>query len=156
MKPIIVFTALGLLTGSAVLPARAQNPSDAANTSTTISLAGEVVMRIRTGAGGYTAAQRADAVRTRLTPILSLPGLTAHDVTVQTLTEPVQHPRARPSAADRGPDTGAGQRPEAGSIGAGVGGQFARGHPAGDGRTRTAVPAGEFIGGATRRLAPTE
>ena len=85
MKPIIVLATCGLLAGSALTTARAQSPSDAANTSTTISLAGEVVMRIRTGAGGYTAEQRADAVRTRLTPILSLPGLTSKDVTVQTL-----------------------------------------------------------------------
>ena len=43
-------------------------------------------MRIRTGASGYTAEQGADAVRTRLTPILSLPDLSAKDVTVQTLS----------------------------------------------------------------------
>ena len=84
MKSITLFAALGLLAGVAGTPSHAQNPSDAANTSTTISLAGQVVMRIRTGAGGYTAEQRADAVRTRLTPILSLPNLSASDVTVAT------------------------------------------------------------------------
>ena len=84
MRSSTVLAAFGVLTGATIVPARAQSPTDAANTSTTISLAGEVVIRIRTGAGGYTAEQRADAVRTRLTPILSLPDLSAKDVTVQT------------------------------------------------------------------------
>lgn len=84
MKTMTFLTILGLLTSSVALPALAQNSSDALNTSTTISLAGQVVMRIRTGAAGYTAEQRAAAVRTRLTPILSLPRLAASDVTVQT------------------------------------------------------------------------
>ncbi|MBV9851829.1 MAG: hypothetical protein JO250_19350 [Armatimonadetes bacterium] len=85
MKSITVLAAFGMLVGTGTAPSLAQNPADAANTSTTISLAGQVVMRIRTGAGGYTAEQRADAVRTRLTPILSLQNLSANDVTVQTL-----------------------------------------------------------------------
>ena len=86
MKRCDILVALGILAAMTAAPARAQDPADAANTSTTISLAGQVVMRIRTGAAGYTAEQRADAVRTRLTPILSMQGLTAHDVTVQTLS----------------------------------------------------------------------
>ena len=85
MKAMIPLVALGLLAVGGFVPAWAQNPSDAANTSTTISLAGQVVMRIRTGAAGFTAEQRADAVRHRLTPILSMKGLAAGDVTVQTL-----------------------------------------------------------------------
>ena len=87
MKPITVLAVLAMLAGTIVPPAAAQTTDQAtAATSTTISLAGEVVMRIRTGAGGYTAQQRADTVRARLTPILSLtPSPTADDVTVQTV-----------------------------------------------------------------------
>lgn len=85
MKTSATLAAIGVLATTIIAPARAQDPADAANTSTTISLAGQVVMRIRTGAAGYTAEQRADAVRTRLTPILSMQGLSAQDVTVRTL-----------------------------------------------------------------------
>lgn len=40
-------------------------------------------MRIRTGAGGYTAEQRAEAVRERLVPILSMENLTPDDVAIR-------------------------------------------------------------------------
>lgn len=50
---------------------------------TAIDLGGEVIMRIRVGAGGYTPEQRADAVRGRLAPILGFSGLKASDVTVR-------------------------------------------------------------------------
>jgi hypothetical protein len=50
---------------------------------TVISLGGRQIMNIRTGAGGYTAQQRADAVRERLVPILSIISLTPEDVSVR-------------------------------------------------------------------------
>ena len=80
-KSLVLCCALGVLSFCSCTSLWAQNEAQA-NVSTTISLAGQVVMRIRTGAGGYTAAQRALAVRDRLTPILSLPDLTPADVTV--------------------------------------------------------------------------
>lgn len=65
-------------------PARADEPAGDAATAlrTDIDLAGQVVMRIREGAGGYTAGQRAEIIRTRLIPILSNSNLRAEDITV--------------------------------------------------------------------------
>ena len=48
-----------------------------------VVIGGEVVMRIRSGAGGLTPEERADAVRRRLGPILTMPDLQAEDVWVQ-------------------------------------------------------------------------
>jgi len=85
-KPnIAVLVAAGaaavVLTGP---PARADEPAGTPNaaTRTDIDLAGQVVMRIREGAGGYTAGQRAEIIRTRLIPILSNSNLRAEDITV--------------------------------------------------------------------------
>jgi hypothetical protein len=69
--------AVGVAAAGVALPARAQTDE------TAIDLGGQVVMRIRIGAGGYTPQQRADAVRARLTPILGFAGLKAADVTVR-------------------------------------------------------------------------
>ena len=55
----------------------------------TVTYSGKVLMRIRTGAGGYTAEQRAEAIQDRLNPILSLPNLTPDDITVKQ-TRPYQ------------------------------------------------------------------
>ncbi len=82
-KPTSILLGLCALSISLVAPVRAQAPADAANTNTSIALDGQTVMRIRTGAGGYTAEQRADAVRHRLIPILSLRNLRPGDVMVE-------------------------------------------------------------------------
>jgi len=71
--------ALATLALGLALPTGARAQVD----ETAIDLGGEVVMRIRTGAGGFTAEQRADAVRARLAPILGFTGLKAADVTVR-------------------------------------------------------------------------
>ncbi len=73
-----LLTAAGALT-LAGPPARADEPAGAPNAAsrTDIDLAGQVVMRIREGAGGYTAGQRAEIIRTRLIPILSNSNLRA-------------------------------------------------------------------------------
>jgi len=49
----------------------------------TVTYSGQILMRIRTGAGGYTAEQRAEAVKERLGPILSLENLKPEEVTVR-------------------------------------------------------------------------
>lgn len=49
----------------------------------TVTFSGQVLLRIRTGAGGYTAEQRADAVRERLPLILGLINLRPSEITVQ-------------------------------------------------------------------------
>jgi hypothetical protein len=77
MKAVYVL-ALGMTVGILLAP-----PARAQMEDTAIDLGGEVVMRIRVGAGGYSAEQRADAVRGRLTPILGFAGLKASDVTVR-------------------------------------------------------------------------
>ncbi len=74
-----IFVAAFALAALFALPVRAQSPSS----STLISVSGEELFRIRAGAGGYTAAQRADKVRERLVPILSLPALKADDVVIR-------------------------------------------------------------------------
>lgn len=72
--------ALGLLTlGLSVVAAPAARAQD----DTAIDLGGEVVMRIRVGAGGYSPQERADAVRARLAPILGFADLKASDITVR-------------------------------------------------------------------------
>jgi hypothetical protein len=48
-----------------------------------ISLAGQVLLRIRYPAAGYTVAQRADAVQSRLNDTLTIPGVNAGDVAVK-------------------------------------------------------------------------
>lgn len=48
-----------------------------------IALGGEVILRLRVPAGGYTLQQREDLIQQRLIGILSLEDLTADDVTVQ-------------------------------------------------------------------------
>jgi len=57
------------------------------NTSTTIALAGKDIMRVRSGAAGYTAQQRAEAIRLRLIPIQSMSDLSASDVHVTELPQ---------------------------------------------------------------------
>lgn len=47
-----------------------------------VVIGGQVVMRIRTGAGGLTPAERAESVRRRLGPILTMPDLEASDIRV--------------------------------------------------------------------------
>lgn len=47
-----------------------------------VVIGGRVVMRIRTGAGGLTPDERADAVRRRLGPILTMTDLSPEDVQV--------------------------------------------------------------------------
>lgn len=76
MKRLIVILAAAALLA---LPACAQSP----DISPLISVSGEPLFRIRAGAGGYTAEQRADQVRERLIPILSLPALMADDVVIR-------------------------------------------------------------------------
>ncbi len=49
----------------------------------TVTYSGQILMRIRTGAGGYTAEQRAAAVQDRLQAILSTENLTPEDITVK-------------------------------------------------------------------------
>ena len=55
------------------------------DTSTTIALAGQDIMRIRSGAAGFTPQQRAEAIRLRLIPIQSMKDLNADDVQVAAL-----------------------------------------------------------------------
>lgn len=76
MKRLIVIFAAAVLLA---LPACAHSP----DTSPLISISGEPLFRIRAGAGGYTAEQRADKVRERLIPILSLPNLQAADIAIR-------------------------------------------------------------------------
>lgn len=73
--------ALTALCGALAAPgtARAQETPGSAE----VVIGGEVVMRIRTGAGGLTAEERADAVRRRLGPILTLTDLSPQDIYVR-------------------------------------------------------------------------
>ena len=52
------------------------NSSPADGDTDSIALAGQVVIRLRATEGGQTPAQRADAIRERLIPVLSLRHLT--------------------------------------------------------------------------------
>jgi hypothetical protein len=76
-RTLTAVLAVGLATMGAALPAAAQTDE------TAIDLGGQVVMRIRIGAGGYSPQQRADAVRARLAPILGFAGLKPADVSVR-------------------------------------------------------------------------
>jgi hypothetical protein len=49
----------------------------------TVTYSGQILMRIRTAAGGYTAEQRAAAVQDRLQEILSTENLTPEDIVVK-------------------------------------------------------------------------
>ncbi|MES2461376.1 MAG: hypothetical protein V4671_12405 [Armatimonadota bacterium] len=49
----------------------------------TVTYSGQILMRIRTGAGGYTAEQRGAAVQDRLQNILSTENLTPEDIVVK-------------------------------------------------------------------------
>lgn len=62
------------------LPAGAQQAPPAVPE---VVIGGRVVMRIRTGAGGLTPDERAEAVRVRLGPILTMPDLRPSDVRVR-------------------------------------------------------------------------
>lgn len=55
------------------------------DTPTTIALAGQDVLRVRSGAAGFTPQQRAEAIRLRLIPIQSIKDLNADDVRVAEL-----------------------------------------------------------------------
>ena len=77
---MLALAIFGIVAGPSAVSAQASRPAVA---DTTISLGGRQIMNIRTGAGGYTARQRADAVRARLVPILSITNLTPEDVSVR-------------------------------------------------------------------------
>lgn len=67
------------------VPAHGQGDPPATSASAsgnTVTFGGQILMRIRTGSGGFTAEQRADQVAQRLIPILSLKNLKPEDVTV--------------------------------------------------------------------------
>ena len=67
-------------------PIRALGSQDyQSSTTTTIALAGEDVMRIRTGVPGWSAEQRTEAIRLRLIPIQSIKDLDAGDIQVAAL-----------------------------------------------------------------------
>ena len=87
MKHWASLLALLTLMGASVAPAGAQNnkaaPLVTPYTDTDIALAGQVVMRMREGAGGFTPEQRAAIIRGRLIPILSIRGLDPGDVRVR-------------------------------------------------------------------------
>ena len=96
MKKLVpVLLGLCALSTVSAVTTRAQDPASTTNTATSISLDGQTVMRIRTGAGGYTAEQRADAVRHRLIPILSLRNLRPRDVAVETVNQNQSNIRVR-------------------------------------------------------------
>jgi hypothetical protein len=57
-------------------------PAQVAVNSGEITYSGKLLFRIRTGAGGYTPEQRAEQVKERLVPILSLAELRAEDIRV--------------------------------------------------------------------------
>lgn len=80
-KHTLPITLLALAIGFGLTAAHAQHTTP--TTSTIISLGGKQIMDIRTGAGGLTPQQRAEAVRERLIPILSITHLTPEDVRVQ-------------------------------------------------------------------------
>ncbi len=82
MKPFPLISAF-LAAMLAATPAPAQSVPSPVSASTVISLGGKQIMNIRTGAGGFTPQQRADAVSDRLVPILSITNLTPADVHVQ-------------------------------------------------------------------------
>jgi hypothetical protein len=75
---LIIITAV-LLAITSIVPAVSakEHPSD------TVTYSGQILMRIRTGAGGYTAEQRASAVQDRLQDILSTENMTPEDITVK-------------------------------------------------------------------------
>lgn len=80
IKKIAGVVSAAAILGGIVLPsAQAQSRQQGA----TVTYSGQTLMRIRTGAGGYTAEQRAEQVRDRLPSILSLENLTPDDVTVK-------------------------------------------------------------------------
>ena len=56
----------------------------AQDTPADVTLGGEVVMRLRSSAGGMTAQQRVGAIEERLTRLLAIPGITPADVVVYT------------------------------------------------------------------------
>lgn len=94
-KKTIQATIALLLSGAAVVLAPAAAGAQEMGTATSdlkaasvrnghaITHSGYTLMRIRTGAGGMTAEQRAEAVKERLVPILSLENLRPEDITVR-------------------------------------------------------------------------
>lgn len=72
MRFVIAILFAGLLSASPLLAAEGD-----------ISLAGQVLLRIRYPAAGYTVAQRADAVQSRLNATLTMPGVGSGDVAVK-------------------------------------------------------------------------
>jgi hypothetical protein len=72
------------LAAAAVLATLCTQAVAAQNTAPgAVTYSGQVLMRIRTGAGGYAAEQRASAVQDRLQEILSTENLTPEDITVR-------------------------------------------------------------------------
>jgi hypothetical protein len=84
-KNRVVIIAAVLLSSLSTLPSVAalQGPVG------TVTYSGQILMRIRTGAGGYTAEQRAAAVQDRLQAILSTENLKPEDIVVKQ-TRPYQ------------------------------------------------------------------
>lgn len=75
-RGMLALLAGALLTGVS-LPAAGQESAPE------VVIGGQVVMRIRTGAGGLTPEERANSVRQRLGPILTMTDLTMQDVAVR-------------------------------------------------------------------------
>lgn len=74
-RRIMAATALAVIAGG---PVRAQDtPAD-------VTLGGEMVMRLRSSAGGLTPQQRVDAIEERLTRLVAIPDITPADVVVYT------------------------------------------------------------------------
>ncbi len=83
---LLVTAALALCVYAAPATAQEQKYKGASSglgDPTLITVSGQILFRIRAGAGGYTATQRAEAVQDRLVPILSLERLTSSDITVK-------------------------------------------------------------------------
>ena len=78
MKRIAAIAGLLLAIAGAGTPRAAQ-----ATEVDTILLSGQVVMRIRAGVKGLSPADRGEEIRSRLTALLTQPGLTTPDVRVQ-------------------------------------------------------------------------
>ena len=80
---------LGVLApaASAAIPQETPASSGAASIlvaqGSTVTFSGQVLLRIRTGIPGYTAEQRAEQIRARMVPILSMENLRADEITVQ-------------------------------------------------------------------------
>jgi hypothetical protein len=88
--------AFAMITAAAFVPAAGAQQTGGSNDDTgnassdvlaarrgTLTYSGQTLFRIRTGGGGYSAEQRAEAVRERMVPILSLENLRPEEITVR-------------------------------------------------------------------------